>query len=213
MWQFAQDLLASRSPWSSIFFLLVGAVLGALVSGFFTVRAQRPQLSITGSGGGSTNSRSSCSISISDYPTLGVRFAGEVAREVRAYLQPKRQPQNLYPLAWAGQEPGLPATLEPGQTHQLEVVSCFVERRGSYFIVDHTGEPIAKFDLPDLDFVLRLVDRLGRVQKIKIRVKFDDSHLKNSPQLQVLHPLSPEIRFRLFRSGVQQALRAFRPRL
>ncbi len=76
-------------------------------------------------------------------------------------------------------------------------------------MLDHSGEPAAKFDAPELDFVLRLNDRLGRMTEFNFKVKFDDSHLKNPPQLQVLLPISLENRVQMFRKGVRQVLRAF----
>lgn len=80
-------------------------------------------------------------------------------------------------------------------------------------MLDHGGEPAAKFDAPELDFVLRVNDRLGRMTEFNFKVKFDDSHLKNPPQLQVLHPISLENRVHMLRAGLRQILRAFYSRV
>ena len=51
------------------------------------------------------------------------------------------------------------------------------------------------------------------MMEFKLRVKFDDSHLKNPPQLQVVPPMSMENRIQMLRSGFRQVFRAFRLRL
>ena len=151
MWNSVQDLLASKSSWSGLFFLVVGAILGALISGYFTVRAQRPRLIVSGGGGGGNQQRQRWSISIMNRPTFfGVRFAGETARDLHAWIRLKNRPQSHYPLAWSDQQQGRLVDIEAGQSHSIELFSWFADKRGSYFVVDIADEPAAKFDAPEL---------------------------------------------------------------
>jgi hypothetical protein len=214
MWNSVQDLIASKSSWSGIVFLVVGAILGALISGYFTVRAQRPRLIVSGGGGGGNQQRQRWSISIMNRPSFfGIRFAGETARDLQAWIRLKERPQSYYPLAWSGQLLGGKVDIEAGQSNSIELFSWFADKRGSYFVVDGSDELAAKFDAPELEFILRVNDRLGRQTEFKIRVKFDDSHLKNPPQLQVLHSITMDNRVQMLKSGFRQLFRAFRLRV
>lgn len=210
MWESLQDLLTSKNPWSGVVFLVIGAILGAVISAYFSVLAQRPRLIISGGGGGGNQQSQRWSISIMNRPAFfGVRFAGETARDLQPWIRLKDRSQSHYPLAWSGQQHGYHAAIEAGQSQSLELFSWFSDKRGSYFVLDQSGEPAAKFDAPELEFVLRVNDRLGRMTEFNFKVKFDDSHLNNPPQLQVLHPISLENRVCMFKGGLQQALRAF----
>ena len=210
MWEQIQNLLSSKSSWSAVFYLIVGAILGALVSIYFTVRTQKPRLIIGGGGSGSNQQGQRWTISITNRPTfLGVPFAGETARDLHAWLRLKQRESSNYPLFWTTPRQPLLVTIEPGQSQSLDLFSWTSDRRGSYCVLDQSGEPVAKFDTPKLDFVLLLNDRLGRMTEFAFAVKFDDSHLKNLPQLQIVYPLSLEMRTRMVKDALRQVLRAF----
>jgi hypothetical protein len=212
MWEPLQQLILSKSPWSGLFFLIVGACLGALMSIYFTFRSQRPRLIISGGGGGGNGHRQRWNVSIANRPSfLGVRFAGETARDLHAWIRLKKREKSHYPLAWSGQQHGQGISIEAGQSQHVELFSWFADKRGSYFVVDQADEPAAKFDGPEQEFVLRINDRLGRSTEFKFRVRFDDSHLKQPPQLQIIHPLSLEVRMRMLKSGFRQLMRAVLP--
>lgn len=102
-------------------------------------------------------------------------------------------------------------SIEPGEPQSIDVFSWFSGTRG-YCVVDKAGEPIARFEARELKFLLRLNDRLGRMTEFPFTVKFDDSHLKNTPQLQVVHPLTFETRLNAVRKALRLLLMAFRLR-
>jgi len=78
-------------------------------------------------------------------------------------------------------------TIEPGQNASL---TLFMWKKGTpgYYIVDAGGEAIARFQDRERKFVLTLRDRLGRMTTFRFRVEFDDTHLKNTPQLEIVQP-------------------------
>jgi len=212
MWETVEKLLASQHPWSAVFYLAVGALVGAILSIYLTFKAQRPRMIVSGGGGGGNQERQRWNISIMNRPKfLGLLFAGESSRDVHAWIRLREKDARSYPLFWSGQTQQLPVTIEPGQSQSLEVFSWTSGVKG-YCIVDHANEPVARFEARDLRFVLRLNDRLGRSTEFPFSVKFDDSHLKNTPQLQIIYPLTIEVRLNMIRSGLRQLLMAFKLR-
>jgi hypothetical protein len=213
MWETIQRLMVSQHPWSSFFYLVVGALLGAFVSILLTVKAQRPRLIICGAGSGSSSQGQRWSLSILNRPAfIGVPFAGETARDVHAWLTLRERDSSSYMLYWNnGQQKDSAATIEPGQPQTVEVFSSFPGTRG-YCVLDQAGEAVARFDARELRFVLRLNDRLGRMTELPLTVKFDESHLKNQPQLQIFPPLYLETRLQMVKSGLRQLLTAVRIR-
>ena len=212
MWESIQPLLASQHPWSAVFYLVVGAVFGALISIYLTVKAQRPRLIIAGGGSGGNQERQRWTLSVSNRPAFfGLPFAGETARDVHAWLRLREKDSSSYMLYWSGQSQEPRVTIEPGQSTSIEVFSWSSGTRG-YCVLDQAGEPVARFEARELKFILRLNDRLGRMTEFPFMVKFDDSHLKNAPQLQVLHPLSLETRRHMVKSAFRQLFQAFRVR-
>jgi len=212
MWEAIQPLLASKHPWSAVFYLVVGAVFGALISIYLTVKAQRPRLIISGGGSGGNQEGQRWTMSVLNRPAFfGLPFAGETARDVHASLRLREKDSSSYMFYWSGQTRESRVTVEPGQSNSIEVFSWFSGTRG-YCVLDQAGEPVARLEARELRFVLRLNDRLGRMTEFPFTVKFDDSHLKNAPQLQLLHPLSLETRRHMIRSALRQLLLAFRLR-
>lgn len=212
MLEAAQRLVTSQSPWSGFFFLVVGVILGAFASGYLTVKAQRPRLIVSGGGSGGDQHRQRWTVSIMNRPEFfGVPFAGESARDVHALLRLKERPSSIYPLSWSNHPQHL-ITIEPGHTESLDVFTWFAANRGSYCVLDASQEPVARFESPSLDFVLRINDRLGRMTELPFKVRFDDSHLKSPPQLSIISPLSCEQRRHMIRNAFRQACSALRPR-
>lgn len=213
IWTTIAKLFASQHPWSAFIYLLLGAMLGALVSIYATVRAQRPRLIISGHGSGGSRDRHHWSINIANRPTfLGIAFVGEAARDLQPWIRLAERDSRFYHLQWANpQAPQQPIMLEPGQSHSISLFSWQAGTRG-YCIVDASGEPVARFEARQLRFILRINDRLGRMKELSFTVQFDDSHLKNAPQLRLLVPPSLEERGHMFRNGLRELLSAFRSR-
>ena len=210
MWEALQPILVSQSPWSSFFYLILGAILGAVLSIYLTFKAQRPRLIVSGGGGGGNQQGQRWSLSVLNRPSFfGLPFAGETARDVRPLLKLRERDSKFYPLQWSTQASEHQITLEPGQAGSINLFSWTSGTRG-YCVLDQTGEPVARFEARELKFVLRLNDRLGRMTEITLTVKFDDSHLKNAPQLQIVQPLSIEARRHMAMKAVKQFIGAFR---
>jgi hypothetical protein len=75
MFDFVRRVLASQSSWSGAFYLVVGVVLGALVSIYLTVKAYRPRLIISGEGSGGSQEMHRWSVTVTNRPTyFGVPF-------------------------------------------------------------------------------------------------------------------------------------------
>jgi len=204
--------LASQHLWGALFYLVVGAVLGAVVSIYISIRAQKPRLIISGGGSGGNQQGQRWSINIMNQPKFfGVPFAGETARDVHAWLRLRERDSSHYMLSWIGQGQQAHAAIEPGQSQSLELFSWIAGGKG-YCVVDQSHEPVARFEAPELKFVLRLNDRLGRITEFPFTVKFDDTHLKNTPQLRILYPMSREQRLQMIRSAFHEFLMAFRLR-
>ncbi len=208
MWEALRPILVSQSPWSSFFYLVLGAALGAVLSIYLTFKAQRPRLIIAGGGSGGNQQGQRWSLSVLNRPTFfGLPLAGETARDVHPWLRLRERDSRFYPLQWSAPAKERLVSLEPGQTASIELFSWTAGTKG-YCVLDQAGEPVARFDARELKFVLRLNDRLGRMTDIPFTVKFDDSHLKNAPHLQIVHPLSFEERRHMAMSAFRQFMRA-----
>jgi len=204
MWATLQQLLASRHPWSSLFYLIVGVILGALSSSYLSLKAKRPKLIIGGVGCGGNNEGQHWTLNVMNRPSfLGQAFVGETARDVNAWLRLRDRDSSNYLLYWNGQRPEPQTTIEPGQSQTIGIFSWSSGTRG-YCILDQSGEPVARFEGRELKFILKLNDRLGRMTEIPFIVKFDDSHLTNMPQLQIITNLAFETRMHLVKMGLRQ---------
>jgi hypothetical protein len=212
MWETAKQILLSQHQWSAIFYLVAGAVAGSFISIRYSFKAQRPRLIVSGGGAGGSQNQHSWSITISNRPSFfGQNVDGAPARDVHAHLQPKERSSQSYMVFWDGQPNEPRANIEPGQQRSLRLFH-WREGAGGYYIVDSTGEPVARFQSRELRFVLRLIDRLDRVTEFPLIVEFDDTHLKNTPRLQILPPLSLANRLNRAKGGIQRFLSAFRSR-
>lgn len=212
MWESIQAVFASKHPWSAFFYLIVGAIIGAVLSIYLTFLAQRPRLIISGGGGGGNHQGQRWTLTILNRPSFfGLPFAGEAARDVRAWLKLREKDSTFYPIFWSGEPRESKANFEAGQSNSIELFSWIPGTRG-YFVLDQANEPVARFEARELKFILRLNDRLGRMSELTFTAKFDDSHLKNTPQLQIIHPLTLETRRRMVMNAVQLFRQAFRSR-
>lgn len=212
MWETIQQILLSQHKWSAIFYLIAGAIAGAFISIRYSFIAQRPKLIASGGSSGGNQHQYSWSVTISNRPSFfGQNLDGESARDVHAHLQLKERTSQSYMVVWDGQPPEQRATIEPGQKRSLELFH-WKEGAEGYFVVDFSGEPVARFQSRELSFLLRLVDRLERVTELHFTVEFDDTHLKNTPRLQIIHPLTLASRLSRAKSGIQRFISAFRAR-
>jgi hypothetical protein len=198
-------LLYSQHPWSSIFYLVVGVVLGAVVSIYLTFRAQRPNLQVVGTGGGG-GEQDGChwSVTIMNRPSFfGTPLQGETAKEIVPWLQPKQRKSTSYPLYWYASPPSNRIDVEPGQQFSLPLF-FWTKALSGYCVCDSNRVPIAKFTDRNRKFTLAFNDRLGRTSKTTLIVNFDDSNLQTPPQLQIIYPLTFEARGIYIRSGLRR---------
>lgn len=210
MWETAKQIVQAQHQWSAVFYLVVGALAGAFISIRYSFKAQRPRLIVSGAGSGGNQHQHSWSIAISNRPSFfGQYLDGESARDIHAHLRLKGRSAQSYMVFWDGQPHEHRATIEPGQQRSLRLFH-WNDGGGGYFIVDAGGEPVARFQSRELAFELRLVDRLERVTEFRFTVEFDDTHLKNTPRLQIVHPLTLATRLSRAKSGVQRFMSAFR---
>lgn len=211
MWDAVKQVLLSQSFWSAIIYLLLGAILGALISVHYSLRAQKPRLIISGGGGGGNQHRQTWQLNVSNRPSfLGQALDGDSARDVYPLIRLRDKKSQPYPVFWwPGGEHRV--TIEAGEQKPIALFHWFEGSKG-YCIIDGTGEPIARFEDRELEYVLILHDLLGRRTKFSFTVEFDDTHLKNAPRLQIIQPTTVRDRFQAVREGVQSILWAFRLR-
>jgi hypothetical protein len=211
MWATATEMLRSSALWSAIAYLLVGAVVGAVISVSYSLRARRPKLVISGCGGGGNQTRRSWRITVSNRPTfLGKTLDGESARDVGAHIRLADAKSQSYATFWGHQREHR-TTIAPGDHRSLELFH-WEKATDGYFIVDNSGEPVARFQDRELEFVVTLEDRLQRSTTFKFNVEFDDTHLKNGPRLQIRHPITWQTRIHMARRGLRILAAAFRSR-
>src|SRR5690606_23852455 len=97
-----KQILSSQHPWSAVFYLVAGVIIGALVGFYLTVRYQRPRLIISGHGGGSKYDAGkpiskAASLIIMNRPSFfGILFNGETAHDVRVHVVPKQPNRRAY---------------------------------------------------------------------------------------------------------------------
>lgn len=214
MWDTARDLLQNHHAWSPLLYLILGAVVGAFLSIRYSIRANRPQLVIDGTGGRGVGGLATWSVAIANRPSfLGQRLAGETAHEVRATLHVKNRPARHHFLFWEGAAFALEprATIEAGQRRQLRLFYHSPGESG-FFVGNERGEPLARFSATEKEFVVRLYDRLDRVSSLSFRVEYDDSHLRNPAEMDFHFPLSASLRHARIKDGLSQIRAAFRLR-
>ena len=208
MWETTKELLQSLDFWSAVFYLIVGAVVGAVISVWYSLKAQRPRLIVSGSGAGGNKDRYAWRINISNRPSfLGQPIDGEAARDVHAHIRLKDPKSQSHMVFW-GHEYESRATIEPGQKRSLVLFGWEANNKG-YFVVDGKGEPVARFQDHELQFVLTLRDRLERPTEFRFTVEFDDTHLKRTPTLQLVHPVTLRARLERAREGIRMFVAAF----
>jgi len=210
MWNTIAKDLFSENPLSAFFYLVVGAVLGSLISVGYGIRAQRPRLLVSGGGGGGNQDRQRWNIAISNRPSFfGVNLDGEPARDLTAWIRLNETGSPLYMLYWDGVTGEQQATIEAGQQRPLNLFHWRKSEPG-YVVVDAAGDPVARFESRNLAFVLRLSDRLGRMTEFQLRVEFDGSHLKQTPRLTIVAPVTTADRIGRIRVGLRFIKSAFR---
>lgn len=186
--------------WRDLVLLLAGAALSLLL----TLRVQRPRLVITGSGGGGSSKSHNWGLHISNLPTFfGLPFRGETAHHLNAWIGLHERDAENYPLYWVGPQRESQIAIEPGESRELKVFSWEEGSRG-YCVLDHQGQPLARYEARELQFRLRISDRLGRVTRFSLKVRFNDSHLQNAPRLEIIHPMSGRERWYLIKDGLNQ---------
>lgn len=209
MWETARELLLSKELWSAIAYMILGAIFGAIISVKYSLRAHKPKLIISGGGGGGNQQKQTWRISISNRPSfLGQNLDGESARDVHALIRLDEKKSQSYFIYW-GHEHNHRVTLEPGQQQSLELFHWHEGSKG-YFIVDNNDESVALFQSRELKFILTLRDRLERNYEFHFTVEYDDTHLKNKPRLQIVHPITLKDRIDRIKHGLRDIKSAFR---
>lgn len=209
MWDTAKEVLLSKDLWSAIAYLVIGAIGGAIISVRYSLRAHRPKLIISGGGGGGNQHKQTWRINISNRPSFfGQNLDGESARDVHAHIRLEEKKSQSYFVYW-GHERNYRVTIEPGQKQSLELFH-WQEGSDGYCIVDDNDEPVARFQNRELKFILTLRDRLERKSEFHFTVEYDDTHLKNKPRLQIVHPITLRNRIEIIKDGLREILSAFR---
>lgn len=202
MWETAEKIFFNVHPWSTFAYfvagLLVGAIVGAWLSIYWTHRTQRPDLRVSGNGSGGDTNGYRWTITIMNRQTFLFRpIEGESAKDLGASL--RKDDRHSYPLYWhPDKQPRV--TLDSGASQSLTMFRWTPGQKG-YFIEDEAGDAVALFSDPTTRFVLRLYDRLARATEIKVTVLYDDSHLKQAPQLRIVGPTMREVRWMHVRRG------------
>jgi len=203
-----QNVLTSNSPWSALFYMLVGVILGAVISIFIFIKAKKPRLLIFGSGGSGNQTHQAWNLSVTNRPTFFcMPFIGETAHDVNAIIKQKDRDALAYPLFWDGQTRLQQVSIESGQSKYIAVFAWSAGTQG-YLILDQAGNPVAKFHDRELEFIIQFNDRMGSITKIPMKVKFDDSHLQNVPLLQIILGITMETRLNHMHMASRQFLLA-----
>lgn len=209
MWDSFLSAVRSSEFWGALGYLVIGTIVGAVVSVRYSLRANRPKLIVGGGGGGGSAHQRSCNITIANRPSfLGQPLDGEAARDVRGWIRVRNARQQTYPVVW-GPEREYRVTIEAGQSNPL-VLFHWKSGRSGFFVVDGNGEPVAAFQSGEHEFVVTLRDRLGRDTEFPFTVDYDDTNLKNPPRLRIRHPIQIRHRLDSMRAGIRKFLYAFR---
>jgi hypothetical protein len=201
--------LNSQGTWNATIFLVLGAIVGAIISVRYSINANRPKLIITGQGSSGTQASQSWNITITNRPSFfGKSLDGETAREVNALIRLNDRKSTYYTLFW-GIQKDYRITIEPGSQQTLELFHWNSGTTG-YFVGDNKGEPVAKFQSRELRFILTLRDILDRKTEIKFVADFDDTNLKFHPNLQIILPVTFGIRIDRIKNGIREIISAFR---
>lgn len=205
MWMELGEALTSSKLWSNLVYLLVGAIVGVL----YSLRAQKPRLIVNGSGGGGRPGKYRWNLTITNRPSfLGRVLDGESARDVSAHIRLAKHRQRSYPIYWDNATERT-KTIEPGQAVPL-MLFTWEDAESGYFIADETGSAVARFHDPELRFIVSLNDRLGRTSEFRVTVEFDESHLKQTPDLRFVVPVTAIERYYRAKGGAREFLSAFR---
>ena len=209
MWEIIRGLLLSKEVWNAIGYLIMGAIVGAVISVKYSLSAQRPKLVISGHSGGGNQGRQTWGINISNRPSFfGQRLDGESARDVHAHIRLKEKKSQAYFINWR-ENSARNVTIEPGKQQTLNLFH-WQEGSEGYFIVDEKGEPVARFQGRELKFILTLRDRLERKTELRLTVEFDDTHLKDKPKLRIIGPITLHERIELAQGALRELMSAFR---
>lgn len=205
--------LTSPSEWSPLTYLFLGVFLGAVVSVSYSLRAKRPKLLITGGGGGGNQQEHKWNITITNRPSFfGIALDGESARDVHAHIRLDERNSQSYFLPWRNlNSSDHRVTIAPGQNQSLELFRWRRESPG-YYLVDTNEVPVARFRDRELKFLLTLRDCLERPTEFHLTIEFDDTHLQNTPRLQIIHPITFNERIRRAKGGFKRIASAFRSR-
>lgn len=206
-----KTFLLSHDFWFATAYLLLGAIIGALVSNWYTLKARRPKLIVAGGGGGGNADKHSWQITLSNRPAfLGIPLDGETAHDVQAHIRTVERRSQAYLLFWNNTD-SVRVSISPGSSASLRLFHWFKEEDG-YNVVDQNGEAVARFTDRSREFEITIFDRLSRRTRFKFHVEFDDTHLKNTPRLSIVHPVSFAERLQNLRKGFRQIGNAFRSR-
>jgi len=192
-------------------YLVIGAIIGSIISVWLSFRAQRQRLIVIGGGSSCNQKTASWSITLSNKPSfLGQALDGESAREVHGHIRLDEKKSQNYPIYW-GDEGNNRGTVAPG-SHQPIILFHWQEGTEGYSIVNGKSEPIARFQSRELKFILVLIDSLERKSEIPLIVEFDDTHLKNTPRLNIVPPKLFEFRMHQAKEGFRDVFNAFTSR-
>lgn len=191
--------------------LLLGAIVGGFMGVYLTIRAQRPNLVLSGIGSGnSAKDGWSCSAQIANRPSiLGMVLRGEPADHVTAHLRVIREGPNLgsWGCYWNNGESSF--TLNPGYPSSITLFTSRQGERG-YSIRYRDSEPLITFDAPKEEFELMLRDRLGRTSKFRFIVWFNNAAKQGQQPLTVDLPWTFAKRWEQAISGLRMFSEAFR---
>jgi hypothetical protein len=193
---------------TAVAYMIIGAVIGAMLGTLSSLKANRPRLIINSIGGGSNQQERIWNMRIENRPSfLGIRLHGETAKEVRAYIRIAKKDSEYFSIYW-GPNYDMYVNIEAGQSQYLNLFHWEPGWNG-FYILEKSRERIANFIKGEYYFILRFIDRLDRISEIKIKVKYDDTNLKNGPNLQIIPRKSIQYRFMLLRNGFQKIFHAF----
>jgi hypothetical protein len=134
----------NSGPWGAIVYLVIGALLGALVSTFLAVHAQRPRLRITGAGSGGGSSGQNWRFTVTNRPSFfWWRLYGESAHDVRLGLRKLGDDSASYSLNWGARPQERTVTIEPGKSAEFTLFVCRPVTRVILYSTTATNPPRA----------------------------------------------------------------------
>ncbi len=210
MLETARQFFNSQYPWSAVLYPTTGATVFGLVSIYVTSRIRRPKLALVGYVAEGDRTSRAVRLSVKNQPSFcGFPIKGAAAEAVSAFIVPKQVFPKHYRLCWEGQ-PGLQTvTIGPGMERELTICQWTRGEHG-YRIVDHTGNPVARFGSVETRFKLVLIDRTERKTELSFSVLFDAARLRAQPTIAVHIPPTLRSPFGLLRNAVYRIADAFR---